>query len=344
MATRVLVAEDSPTARALLVAILEADQNVQVVGVAHTGEEAVAMTARLRPHVVTMDIRLPGIDGFEATRRIMAGTPTPIVIISGYYDRRDVAASMNALRSGAVTILPKPPGPDSHDFGDQCAWLVRTVKAMAEVKVVRHHEQAIEAAALPVALSIRSNERPRIVTIAASTGGPAALARILEELSNGFPLPLLVVQHIASGFAAGLAQWLNSVSNIPVRIAAEREPMRPSTVYLAPDDRHLSVLDPATLTVLPSPPLDGFRPSGSLLFESAVQVFGGAVVAVILTGMGDDGLAGLRRVRAAGGSIIAQDDATSVVFGMPGVAVEAGLPDFVLPLGAIASRLEALAA
>ena len=343
MAVRVLVAEDSATARALLLHILGSDPDVRIVGMAHNGEDAVALTATLRPDVITMDVRMPGIDGFEATRRIMAQTPTPIVIISGHYERKDVDASMNALRAGALTILPKPSGPDSADFADQSAWLLRTVKAMAEVKVVRHRlEQPLARPAAPPVTA--ATQRARIVTVAASTGGPAALARILTQLSSPFPLPLLVVQHIAAGFAEGLARWLNGVSALPVRVAGERETLRPSTVYVAPDDRHLSVLDDRTITVLHSPAVNGFRPSGSVLFQSAAQVFGRGTVAVILTGMGEDGLSGLRAVRAAGGCIIAQDEASSVVFGMPGAAVEAGLTDVILPVASIAARLEELTA
>jgi two-component system chemotaxis response regulator CheB len=337
-ATRVLVAEDSATARELLVGMLSADPAITVIGTARNGEEAIAMTAALRPDVVTMDVRMPGIDGLEATRRIMAQTPTPIVIISGHYD---VVLSLEALRAGALTILPKPSGPHAENFAEQCAWLVRTVKSMAAVKVVRRRRGKPAAAAPATARLPRA--RPRIVSIAASTGGPAALAQVLGGLPPAFPLPLLVVQHIANGFADGLARWLDGVSPLSVRIAGEGEALAPGTVYLAPDDHHLMVRNAETVTVARTPPVDGFRPSASVLFESAARVFGGAAVAVVLTGMGEDGVSGIRSLHAAGGCVIAQDEQTSVIYGMPGATVAAGLADYVLPLPAIAKHIEALA-
>lgn len=340
--TRVLVAEDSPTARELLVGMLSADPAIAVIGTAGDGEQAIAMTAALRPDVVTMDVRMPGIDGLEATRRIMAHTPTPIVIISGHYDTGDVVLSLEALRAGALTILPKPSGPGAEDFAEQCKWLARTVKSMAAVKVVRRRRVRPTAATPPA--TRRPRARARIVSIAASTGGPAALAQVLGGLPPAFPLPVLVVQHIAHGFADGLARWLGGVSPLAVRIATASEPLAPATVYLPPDDHHLMVLNAETVTVVRTPPVGGFRPSASVLFESTARVFGGAAVGVILTGMGEDGVSGIRSVHASGGCVIAQDEQTSVIYGMPGATVAAGLADYVLPLPAIAKHIEALAA
>jgi two-component system chemotaxis response regulator CheB len=338
---RVLVAEDSITARELLVSILRSDPDIVIVGEASNGVEAVVMTRELKPDVVTMDIRMPTMDGFEATRQIMAEAATPIVIVSATYDERDVEVSMHALRAGALTVLAKPPGPEAAEFDDHCRRLVRTVKAMAEVKVVRRwsdRRHVDRPAPVPQRLV-----RPRLVAIAASTGGPAALARILSTLPREFDPPVLVVQHIAPGFVDGLAAWLNTTAALPVRVAKDREALRPGTVYVAPDDHHLVVEDRSTLAVSRTPAVDGFRPSGSVLFESAAHVFGNSLVAVILTGMGEDGVAGLRAVRSAGGRIIAQDEESSVVFGMPGAAVAAGLADVTMPLGAIAPRLRELA-
>lgn len=341
-AVRVLVAEDSPTARALLTSLLHSDPGLRVVGSASDGPQAVALAAALRPDVITMDVRMPGFDGFEATRRIMAATPTPIVIVSGHYDPHDVEVSMHALRAGALTILPKPPGPGAADFETQRAWLIRTVKAMAGVKVVRQRMERRDPPLVPP--PPRAVQAPRAIALAASTGGPAALARILSDLPVSFPLPLLVVQHIARGFADGLARWLATVSPLRVHTVGGRERLAPATVYVAPDDRHLVLVDPGTVGITSTPPVDGFRPSASVLFESAALAFGHALVAVILTGMGDDGVAGLQQVRAAGGRVIAQDEETCVVFGMPGAAVGAGVVDAVLPLGAIAQHLRELAA
>jgi two-component system chemotaxis response regulator CheB len=181
------------------------------------------------------------------------------------------------------------------------------------------------------------------VAIAASTGGPTALQGLLANLSGGFVLPILVVQHITPGFTPGLAAWLNSLSPLRVKVAEHGEHLAPHTVYLAPDERHLGVSNWGAVTLVEAPPISGFRPSGTFLFESVARAFGASALAVILTGMGTDGVEGLRALRQAGGRIIAQDEKTSVVFGMPGAAIVAGLADAVLPLGAIAAHLAALA-
>jgi len=340
---RVLVAEDSVTSRELLVAILRSDPEITVVGEASNGIDAVVLTKQLRPDVITMDIRMPKQDGFESTRQIMIDAPTPIVIVSSIYEERDVEVSMHALRVGALTVLPKPPGPESPDFDDQCRKLVQTVKAMAQVKVVRRWRERVTITPPPTP-HVERAARVRIVAIVASTGGPSALARILSNLSADFEAPILVVQHISTGFVGGLAAWLNTISPLPVRVAQDGEPLRAKTVYVAPDNAHLGVRNQSEIALLRTPPIEGFRPSGTTLFESVSRVFGNAMVAVTLTGMGSDGVAGLRAVRTAGGRIIAQDEATCVVFGMPAAAIAAGLADSTLPLDAIASRLEELAA
>lgn len=340
---RVLVAEDSVTTRELLVEILRSDPEIEVVGEAKNGAEAVEMTKRFRPSVVTMDIRMPTMDGFEATRRIMVDVPTPIVIVSANYNAHDVETSMHALRLGALTVLAKPSGPEASDFDEQRVRFAETIKAMAGVKVVRRWPERHDYAQLPLVATL-ARARPRIVAIAASTGGPAALARILSELPIDFSLPVLVVQHMAKGFGDGFTAWLKTTGPLRVKVAEDGEPLCPRTVYVAPDDRHLGVADRSTLAVSAAAPVDGFRPSGTFLFESVANAFGPSVVAVVLTGMGEDGVAGLFAVRRAGGCVVVQDEETSIVFGMPGAAVAAGLADTTVPLGSIAGRLCELAA
>jgi two-component system chemotaxis response regulator CheB len=335
----VLVAEDSPTARALLVAILNGDPELRVVGEARDGVEAVALTQQLRPHVVTMDLRMPRLDGFEATKEIMIAAPTPIIIVTASVERGEVEVAMHALRAGAVYVLRKPEGPGSPDFAKSAAQLVSIVKAMAQVKVVRHWRPRPEATPRVV---VAGRPRTRLVAVATSTGGPAALQDLLSALPADFPAPLLVVQHITRGFTTGLADWLNTVAGLRVKVAAEGEGLMPHTVYLAPDDRHLGVAAEGKVALSTGPAVGGFRPSGTYLFESVARSHGPAAVAIVLTGMGEDGLAGLRAVRLAGGRILAQDEASSVVFGMPGAAVAAGLPDYVGTPAAIAARLAEL--
>lgn len=336
---RTLVAEDSITTRELLVAVLRSDPDVEVVGEAKDGLEAVEMTKQLRPHVVTMDIQMPRVDGFEATRRIMVEAPTPIVVVSASVDVRAVEVSMHALRAGALTVLPKPPGPEAPDFEEQAKRFLDTVKAMSQVKVVRRWARATEAVRV-APLHGGAGARPRIIAIGASTGGPAALARIFSELPGDLPVPILVVQHISKGFISGLAAWLNTVSTLPVQVARDGEPLLPRTVYLAPDDGHLGVAaDRSCISITRSQPIGGFQPSVTHLFESIAGTYGNAAMALILTGMGTDGVDGLRAVRRAGGRVIGQDEETSVVFGMPGAAVAAGLVDVTLPIEAIAARI-----
>lgn len=340
---RVLVADDSPTARELLAAIFDAEPDLEVVGLASDGREAVELTEKLLPDVISMDAQMPRMDGIEATRAIMARVPTPIVIVSASFMAGDVAASMQAIRAGALTVVHKPRGPGSPDFEAVARDVAQTIRTMSQVKVVKRW--ASSAAPPPSRREPvrRSNgARPEIIALAASTGGPAALSQILRDLPASFGIPILVVQHIAIGFAAGFAAWLDSLARLDVKVAEDGEALGPGTVLIAPDDAHLEVADRHTVAVRRGPPIGGFRPSASHMFESVGRVFGARALGVVLTGMGRDGLEGVRELFGAGGQIIAQDKATSVVFGMPGVVVEADLATSVLPLPAIAAHLAAL--
>jgi two-component system chemotaxis response regulator CheB len=363
----VLVVDDSATDRALLVEIFRADPDLCVVGEAADGVAAVALTQRLRPQVITMDLQMPRLDGLGATKEIMITAPTPIVLITGSVRASETEQAMHVLRAGAVAALHKPPGPSDPGFEAAVRHLVTTVKAMAAVKVVRRWRPASEkqgdketrrqgdkeirrqgdkqrnSAGLSPCLPVSLSPCLRLVAVAASTGGPEALQRLLAELPGDFAASLLVVQHITPGFTEGLATWLNSVCDLRVKVAEQGEAMAPHTVYLAPEEKHLTVLAPDRILLSSAPPVHGFRPSATPLFESAARLCGSATVAVILTGMGEDGVAGLRTVRQAGGRIFAQDEKSCVVFGMPGVAVAEGLADHVLPPEAIAAQLLQLA-
>jgi two-component system chemotaxis response regulator CheB len=334
---RVLMVEDSLTDRLLLREILAGDPEIQVVGEAKDGKEAVALTQKLRPDLVTMDIRMPVMDGLAATKEIMIVAPTPIVIITGSLAGPETEVAIHALRAGAVCVLHKPSGPLAPDFDETAQKIRSTVKSMAQVKVVRHWPEG-RRPALPMPKAGQATRR-QVVAIATSTGGPAALQQLLSGLPATFPVPILVVQHITVGFTPGLVSWLNTVCGLQVKVAQHGDKLLPHTVYLAPDDRHLGLGDRGTIAISNAPPVGGFRPSGTFLFESVARTCGAASVAVILTGMGEDGVAGLRAVRQAGGAILAQDEASSVVFGMPGSAIAQGLADVVLPLEAIAGRL-----
>ncbi len=341
---RVLVADDSATARALLVQILGADPEIQVVGEARDGLEAVELTRKLRPDLITMDFHMPRMDGLEATREIMITVPTPIVIVTGSTRFQDVQKSIDMLRLGALDVLNKPVGPRSATFAKESARLLASVKAMSQVKVVRHWRPTMEARnvlAKPTVWPSIGHERMRVVAIATSTGGPAALQRLFSSLPGDFAVPILVVQHITVGFTSGLATWLDSSTSLKVKVAESGEVLAPGTVYLAADHHHLGVADDRTILLSSAAPIAGFRPSGTFLFDSVARSFGPSAVAVILTGMGEDGVSGLRAIRAAGGRVIAQDEASSVVFGMPGAAIASGLVDTVLSIDSIAAQLAA---
>jgi len=337
--TRVLIAEDSSTVCELLSAIIGADSRFEVVGVATNGVEAVQMARALKPDVISMDIEMPLMDGFEATREIMSVAPTPIVIVSSHYDVRQVTVSMQALSVGALAVHPKPLGHDDPDFTKKSADFLRILYTMSQVRVVRHTRR--RGAPIPPVSRIRpASGKCRAVAITISTGGPAALRDMFQTLPVNYPVPVLVVQHISHGFVEGLATWLNAVSTVRVKVAVQGEQLQPRTVYLAPDDLHLGVTaDGERIYLADEPPIKGFRPSGTYLFESVSKAFGASVVGVIMTGMGDDGVVGLRAIHAAGGAIIAQDEGSSVVFGMPARAIDAGLADVVLPLTAIVAQL-----
>jgi two-component system chemotaxis response regulator CheB len=340
---RVLVAEDSHTVRQLLVELLQSDPEITVVAEASNGAEAVELADRLRPDLITMDVHMPLLDGLGATKAIMTRCPAPIVIVSASSSKPDVERALSALRAGALAVVEKPDNPLHAQFNGRRERLIAMVKAMSQVKVVRRWSARRTVAG---SAQVRPAARVgglRVVAMAASTGGPAVLQRLLGDLPGDFPVPILVVQHIATGFIAGLAEWLDAGCDVRVKVAEHGEPLVPHTVYLAPDDRHLRVAEPGRVALSTDPPIGGFRPSGTALFGSAAAAFGPGVAAVILTGMGSDGAEGLKAVRAAGGYVIAQDEASSIVYGMPQRAVEAGVVDEEVAADAIGLRLAELA-
>jgi two-component system chemotaxis response regulator CheB len=350
--TRAIVIDDSPTAQKLLVTILQEAEGIEVVGVGRDGEEAVRLTRRLRPDVVTMDVRMPKMDGLEATRRIMHETPTPIVIVTADLMQADMNLTFEALRAGALTVVGKP----GLDDTETCTKVIQTVRLMADVPVVHHwdrrewrppealempHPPAIANEPVPLAKG-ESLRHWQMIGIASSTGGPATLAKILGQLPASFPVPILVVQHVTNGFVTGLAEWLDSVTPLHVGLASHGETPQPGTVLFAPDDYHIQVNSQGVVELYKGPSYKGLRPSANYLFHSLARAYGRRVVGIVLTGMGDDGAEGLLAMRQAGGLTLAQDEQTCVVYGMPREAIALGAVDEVLPLDQIALTLDRL--
>ena len=338
---RVLLVEDSPVERELLRFLLSSDPQLQVVGIAHDGAEGVAAACRLHPDVIVMDIHMPGLDGFAAARQIMESCPTRIIMVTASTQADEVAASFRVLEAGALTVLAKPVGPGNADFTALAAEFIQTVKLMAEVPVVKRWPARPKAApprlpappgGLPVAV--------RLVALGASTGGPLALQEILVRLPADFPVPLLIVQHISTGFAAGFAEWLDKASGFPVHLATHGELPRAGRAYVAPDGVHLGLGPDGRLDLADAPAEHGSRPSVSYLFRSVAAACGPAAIGVLLTGMGRDGAQELLAMRQAGAVTLAQDRDSSIIFGMPGAAVQLDAANYVLPPPAIAKTLQ----
>ncbi|UFN48095.1 chemotaxis-specific protein-glutamate methyltransferase CheB [Roseomonas sp. OT10] len=337
---RVMIVEDSTVVRQLLAHIVARDPRLVLAAAVGSAEEALRELPRVQPDVISMDIRLPGMDGLEATRRIMAERPTPIVVIADAIEDSRLHISMQALRAGALSVVEKPVGLASRDY-EAIADTIRTQLAiMSRVPVIRRRHLAGTApASRPVPAPPIPAARPSLVAVAASTGGPPALARLLGALPAEFPLPVLLVQHMGASFMAGFADWLNGVVPLRVRLAEEGMVPRPGHVLVAPGDRHLSLTRAGALHIDQEGPVGGQRPAATVLFRSVAEALGASGVGVVLTGMGEDGASGLLALRRAGGLTIAEDESSAVVYGMPAAAVRLGAAGLSLPLEAIAPCL-----
>lgn len=339
---RVLLVDDSPIALHILQRLLSRSADIQVAGTAANGREALDLLPALNPDVICTDLHMPVMDGLEFTREVMNKYPRPILVLSISVE----PGSSNVFRlleAGAVDFYPKPCAIQDADQEKLARELASKIRVLAGVHVFRRAGAATGAARLPTMLALRPSAPVRMVAIGASTGGPQALREILSHLPDGFPVPVVCVQHIGADFLTEMVAWLAETSPLPVRVAAQRELPQAGAVYFAPGDHHLEFDDGGRFNLTATPPCGGHRPSVTVTLRAVARRFGASAVGVLLTGMGRDGAEGMAEIAAAGGITIAQDEASSVVYGMPREAVALGAVQQVLPLQQIGPALAALA-
>jgi len=345
---RVLVVEDSPVARDFLIHILSSDPQIRVIGTAKDGEEALEAVERAKPDIITMDIHMPKMNGLDATRRIMETHPTPIVIVSGSSNTKEAALTFRAIEAGALAVVQRPVGIGHPDHEDTVTDLVRTVRLMSEVKVVKRWTRPRPEAVSPTVpprVEVQLRRSPaeiKLIALGASTGGPPVLQTILSGLPRDFPIPVLIVQHMAAGFIQGFVKWLAQTSNLPVHVAAQSEPILPGHVYVAPDGFQMKVGMDGRISLTKEELENGLRPSVSYLFRSVANLYGRNAIGVLLTGMGKDGAEELKLMKEKGAVTIAQDKESSVVHGMPGEAINLGAATYALAPDRIAAALTSL--
>lgn len=343
---RVLIVDDSLTTREYLRHLIAADPELISAGEAKDGEEALSLAQREKPDVIIMDINMPGINGYEATRAIMETCPTPIVIHSYLTAPGRTDNIFRAMKAGAVAVVQKPTGlghPEAQILIDK---LIRTVKLMAEVKVVRLLKQkALPDPCAPQRRPLVRTDRPatHIIAIGASTGGPPVLQSILENLDRHFPIPIVIVQHIASGFLEGMVEWLSKTTCLPIKIPAIGDPVAGGCIYFTPEDQYVTITASRAFHLTPLENRDAPKRPISCLFSSVAGVYKNAAVGVLLTGMGNDGASGLKEMREQGAVTLVQDKESAIVYGMPGEAVKLGAASFVLPPEDIAVYLNKIA-
>ncbi len=366
---KVLVVEDSDLVADVLTQALESDRKIKVVGRATNGQEALELVPKLAPDLITMDVWMPVMDGFETVERLMATNPTPILVITSSSLKEDVQLSLRMIAAGALDVMEKPTITDDYQWRHQQARLIAKVKMLSEVKVVTHLKghSSLKGTAktgdlkpptqpkfslprqqtaplpkpnLPTLPTVNFPVNPhyQMIAIASSTGGPTALLKILQNLPPNFPAGILIVQHISDGFTQGLVEWLRREIQLEIRIANDGDLPTPGVVLVAPDRLDMRIGFRRQIETS----AEGqqiLRPSGDILLASVARSIGNRSIGLVLTGMGADGAQGLRQIRQAGGYTIAQDEASSLIYGMPKAAYENGSVTEVLALNSIARRL-----
>lgn len=343
---RLLLVEDSPVALAILQRLLRDQPDIELVGIARNGQEALAVIPDVNPHVICTDLHMPKMNGLELTHEVMARFPRPILVISASVQEEDTQNVFRILEAGALDIFPKPRTGLAAEYDKTKQELLTKIRVLSGVSVFTQHRREVPRPPIPPApppsateiaqLDIRA---PRVLTIGSSTGGPQALQTLFEALPRQFPVPILCVQHISDGFLQGLIDWLNLKSALQIKIAIAGELPQPGGVYFPPERQHMQLNSQGRFEITRSAPVAGHCPSVTVLFESVAAYYRRSAVGVLLTGMGRDGADGLKAIALTGGTTIAQDEATSVVFGMPKEAIALGAAQHVLPIEGIAPFL-----
>lgn len=346
---KVLVVDDSAFMRYVISKELSADPALQVVGMARDGIDAMQKIALLKPDVVTMDLEMPRMDGLTALERIMREEPVPVILLSSL-SQEGAAVTIRALELGAADFVPKPSAFQASSAETAWRQLVAKVKGAggldgrrlggrAPLSPPKSREATASAAPVPVASRSRVTKAERVVVVGTSTGGPRALFEVVPRLPAKLPAGVLLVQHMPPGFTRSLANRLNDVSPLEVREAVEGDTIEPGLALLAPGDYHMAVRRGGRVSLEKSPAVHGVRPSVDVTMESAASVYGAATVGVVLTGMGTDGTSGAIAIRRAGGTVMAEDESTCVVYGMPRSVRDAGAADRVIRLEGMAAAI-----
>ncbi|WP_378956190.1 chemotaxis-specific protein-glutamate methyltransferase CheB [Pelosinus sp. sgz500959] len=331
---RVLVVEDSPLVSEIMIGILSSDPRIKVIGTAMNGVEGIRLAKVLRPDLITMDIEMPVMGGLDAIEVIMRECPTPILVVTS---RSDARLAYEAISRGALEVIEKP----VFDEVD-CSQFIRKIKILARVQVIRHitGKTSIGQGMMSErGKTINSAHGRKIVAIASSLGGPKVLEKIFSRLTADFPLPIVVAQHITAGFAVGFADWLNQKTSLKVQIAFSGAVPKSGEVLIAPPEYNMFLTKTGIIELLPILSHQIYHPSCDTLLCSAAEIYDRAAIGIILTGMGDDGVKGIQKIKAAGGMTIAQDKESCAVYNMPRLVAENGTADYILAAEHIAEKL-----
>jgi two-component system, chemotaxis family, protein-glutamate methylesterase/glutaminase len=346
---KVLLIEDSPIALEILQRILSSSADVKVVGTAHNGKQALDMIPNTQPDVICVDLFMEKMDGLELTRQVMAKYPCPILVVSNAVQSTDQDNIFRLLQAGAIDVFPKPKTGSPSDYEKVRTTLIDKIKVLSGVRVFTKPLRDTGVAAKPAIATVRtsppinlrdiSQNRFKVLAIGASTGGPNAFGKILSHFPNNFPMPVICAQHISEGFLEGFVNWLNVHCSLKVKIAQVGEIPEKRIIYFAPETQHLEIDSRGKFTYSKDIQANAYRPSITTLFKSIARFYGDTCMAVLLTGMGNDGAEGMKAICDAGGLTIAQDESSSIIFGIPKEAIALGAARYVLLLSDIPSFL-----